>query len=486
MINSVRIQFLKSILLIPGMSLLSRLVYSHAQKLLIKNFSNHPEIKDILLTSKLDSPDFIFGKSDLNFIIIAKDISHPKLILKEFREFIKRNWTTKLTINTIYVPIVTEEELETNLIRNYLTRSTYQDHVQWYSLFQEQTIPIERESKHLYFMRWNSFQSLDYFLFKGQSQKETRSLTKNIYWPIVELSKFYPNIIRHRERLRRSFSLIHLFMNLSRLFRAYFIKEAWSCLLNDRESNITQESSSNSTPPSIDSNEIKYFESLLELDFIEDITLSPSLIQNSSTEIQGKIFIDFIINSKILEKNILNRLVNLQQGIQSLNYTGIKYRLRFIPKELYILKFKHSFFAFPLESLYRSSKMFSFKQIDYSLNIDRTDIRSACTNFFIMQFMRFRSLEQKTDLIGSKFIKSLNLMYKYYLVLSYLKDDEVKFESRDKHIRDHLTPQFSDIAHSDIVSEEDWLIIKAQLIYLLKGIREELSIKDPSLKNLKF
>ncbi len=100
--------------------------------------------------------------------------------------------------------------------------------------------------------------------------------------------------------------------------------------------------------------------------------------------------------------------------------------------------------------------------------------------------MRFRSLQQKTDLIGSRFIKSLNLMYKYYLLSEYLKGEEFKLQTSESKISIFLTPQFSTIKLDDEVDEENWKIIKAQLLYLLKDIRDELIKYDSSLKLLRF
>ena len=102
------------------------------------------------------------------------------------------------------------------------------------------------------------------------------------------------------------------------------------------------------------------------------------------------------------------------------------------------------------------------------------------------QFMRFRSLQQKTDLIGSRFIKALNLMYKYALLHSYLKGEPLPLNLSTKKMRELFTPQFNEIALDDNVTNDHWKLIKAQLIYLLKEIREELSKQDQSLKLLKF
>jgi hypothetical protein len=143
-------------------------------------------------------------------------------------------------------------------------------------------------------------------------------------------------------------------------------------------------------------------------------------------------------------------------------------------------------YPFPLEPLFRLKNTFSLKQREYHFDIQKDYIIRASIHFLITQFMRFRSLEQKTDLIGSKFIKSLNLMYKYYLLVTYLETQKFSLAYNEQEIRKCLTPQFSNISASSEVTEQDWLIIKSQLLYLLKKIRNQLIKFDPNLKALRF
>ena len=77
-------------------------------------------------------------------------------------------------------------------------------------------------------------------------------------------------------------------------------------------------------------------------------------------------------------------------------------------------------------------------------------------------------------------------MYRYYLLLEYLKYNQVDVKTSEKEIRAVLTPQFSTIDLFDEVTDAQWKVIRAQLIYLLKKIRIELIKFDKELKAITF
>ena len=236
----------------------------------------------------------------------------------------------------------------------------------------------------------------------------------------------------------------------------------------------------------IEANLKKHLLELLKLNYIDDITIIPPLIQKEPDTITGKIFLDVHINQEVSIKNTFTKLGPLVNHIKDLEGVMFKLRVRITTDSLYEQQNKLSLYPFPLEPLFREKQTYSLAHKTYRFNTERKQIILASIHFLNGQFMRFRSLQQKTDLIGSKFIKSLNLMYKYYLLSEYLKGHQLKFETNEKKIRDHLTPQFSEIAIDDVVQEEDWKIIKAQLKFLLKSMREELVKHDPGLKVLRF
>ena len=222
------------------------------------------------------------------------------------------------------------------------------------------------------------------------------------------------------------------------------------------------------------------------MEFITDFTLTPSLIQRSFQKVAGKLFIDIHVNRDIVSKNYIHQLDNLKIGIKEFQTSKLKFRIRYTTEKLYQLQNENAYYPFPLEAFFRKYSTYSVAKNDYQFLIDHDQIICASVHFLTSQFMRFRSLEHKTDLIGSKFIKSLNLMLKYYLLSEYLKGKEFKFGFSETEVREYLTPQFSNIKMSDPVTSEQWKIIEAQLLYLLKDIRDELCQYDTSLAVLRF
>ena len=219
---------------------------------------------------------------------------------------------------------------------------------------------------------------------------------------------------------------------------------------------------------------------------IDDITLTPTIIRPRKERFQGKIFLDIHLNSFISTNDHFMTLENLKDQIKKYQSEMAKFRIRLTTKSLYHVQNEMALYPFPLEALYRRERTYSMNNYIYEFQLDHEQIIMASIHFLTGQFMRFRSLQQKTELIGSKFIKSLNLMYKYYLLWDYLKTKKFNPLSDEVKIRNLLTPQFSQIHILDEVTQEDWIIIKAQLKYLLKNMREELVKYDESLRILRF
>lgn len=446
-------------------------------------YKGKENIVDIILTSSLKSKDFLLGQSDLDFLIIVDNNCHPKTILNDFRKFINTSSQLRITINQTYIPILTESELKTDTIKSFLIRKSYQDIVKWESIcFKKDYVFHLRKQDHFAII-YNSIQSLDFHFLKEGARKSNRTRIKSIYRSIQNLKKFYPQDLTFPRKWKERSHFLQSFPIFSTLGSKTFFSNVWQVLTThlDEHKKISKYQE-----VSLDPKFIKYLNSLLSIDFIKDFTLTPTLIQRNQDKIQGKLFIDIHVDQNICLKNYIQQIDNLKMGIKEYETEKLKFRIRLTSSFLYKIQNEYAYYPFPLEALYRKQKTYSINKFKYDYLINHEHIILASIHFLTTQFMRFRSLQQKTDLIGSKFIKSLNLMYKYYLVSEYLKGNEFKLEASEKAIRESLTPQFSDINSLDDVTEEQWKIIQAQLLYLLKDIRDELVKYDPTLKILRF
>src|SRR5690606_26899866 len=120
----------------------------------------------------------------------------------------------------------------------------------------------------------------------------------------------------------------------------------------------------------------------------------------------------------------------------------------------------------------------------YHFEISHQATQRAIMNFLLMQFMRFRSDHLETGLIGSKFIKSLNLILKYQMIYEFLLSGKINIPSSYNEMLERVTPQLTHLKAQDIISDSEWNIIKLQLLYYLKNIRFILCEKHPELKAL--
>jgi hypothetical protein len=428
------------------------------------------------------SEGFFYGQSDLNFLILVKTDCHPKLILNEFREFISQDIVTSLIVNTAYVPVLTQEEFSIPQIKSFLIRNIHKKEINWKSVFNKNNFSFHLNDIEHSAISFSAMQNLDFYLFRSLEPKTPRVRIKNIHRDLVTLESFYPLEISLSSKWKKlaKWTQYHPIINF--LFYKTFIKQTWLILTS-----ITPQLGEKKTknPLILDQKLEDHLQSLLELDFIQDITITPSIIQNNLEVLKGKLFIELHIKDQLIT-DYYGQLNNIKEGFKLYESKNLKFRIRVIASSIYFLQNKNALYPFPLEPLLRNKITYSVAGNDYKYNVSKDQILKSTIYFFVSQFMRFRSLEQKTELIGSKFIKSLNLMYRYYLLLDYLKNKEFKFHHSEKEIRSCLTPQFSEIQINDVVTEEDWIIIRSQLLYLLKGIRAELSQYNGDLKKLKF
>ncbi len=475
--------WLKIISYLPFTKFILKAYYLAAIKQVKKEFINNSQVIDILLTSKMDAKEFIFGQSDLNFLIIVHNDSHPKTVLNEFRDLIHISSFLKSVINTSYIPILTQAEIKTDVIKSYLIQNQSKETFTWPSIMGRNDYRFLMGKQDHFAMLFHSFRSIDHYLLRIKKPKNIRAKTKSIYTAFTHIHRFAPLYIQISKSWERKCTRIYRFPVLAFFLKKSLEKEHFKAITHHvypqtqlKEYQFEQ----------FDYNLIKFLKSLLQLEFIDDFILNPSLIQPHNDQFSGKIFIIILVNKKILKKNYLNQLENLKNSIRKYENDQTKFRIRFMSIALYELLNTKALFRFPLEPLNHQVNAFSVKSIQYKYIVNYDQIQLASIHFLTTQFMRFRSLKQKTDLIGSKFIKSLNLMYKYHLLWEHLKGKPFEIHRSVTEIRELFTPQFNDISLEDEVTEEDWIIIKSQLIYLLKGIRDELARKDTSLKFLKF
>ena len=472
----------------PFVESLLKLIYGHALKVLKNEFTFHTEITDILLTSKPKSKNFIYGHSDFNILIIVHDNCHPKGVLNEFRAFLKKSILLDFVFNSVYIPILTESEIKTDTIKSFLVRKSYEEKVSWNSILHGRPLSFNLRKQDQFALLHNAFQSLDYFLLKEPKEYFTRSFFKYTTNATKVLTRLQPKNFQTTPALFKYTARIQSFFLLSHLYRKKFLSETWRCLTSGEASQEKTPLKKHTDPQfcPIEENLYLYLTDILKNPMIDDITLTPTIIRPRKERFQGKIFLDIHLNSFISTNDHFMTLENLKDQIKKYQSEMAKFRIRLTTKSLYHVQNEMALYPFPLEALYRRERTYSMNNYIYEFQLDHEQIIMASIHFLTGQFMRFRSLQQKTELIGSKSIKSLNLMYKYYLLWDYLKTKKFNPLSDEVKIRNLLTPQFSQIHILDEVTQEDWIIIKAQLKYLLKNMREELVKYDESLRILRF
>lgn len=477
------LKLLKIFSYLPLGSLPLRYGYYLALKKIRLEYISSPEISDILLTSQVDSKSFKYGHSDFNLLIIVADECHPKLLLKSIRAFIKDSLLTDLVINSVYMPILTESEFKSKTIKSYLVRKTSNDTLTWKSIFTEDKKIFKLKKQDQYALIHNAVQTIDFFLLKEHEFYLSRTSFKNISNAIKTLNRLAPKKFKSSKQLVKTSALLQQHFYLNVFYKKRYLRETWRCLTSQTP-NLNAEESPNIIP--LGPRLLKHLKQTQELTIIDDITVTPTIIQRKDEFFTGKIFLDLHLNPHILTNDNFTELEQIKREIKEFESENLKIRVRLNTVGFYELINERAFYPFPLEGLYRADRTYSLAGYHYNFNIDKKHIIYASIHFLTAQFMRFRSLEQKTELIGSKFIKSLNLMYKYFLLAEYLKGNGFQLQTSEAEIRSYLTPQFSEVSADDVVTEEHWLIIKAQLKYFLKQIRNELLKYDRGLRVLKF
>lgn len=468
----------------PFFEIIYRFFYARSLRILRKSLQDIDGIHDVYLTSDTTSKDFVFGVSDYNIFVIVKNHGHPKKTLKEIRNKIKKSRTTSYIINTNFIPTLTLDEFKVPQFKSYLLRNSSRDIIVWKSILDnKKTIKINASDTGWYPLIYAGMQDLDAGLFKELHDKPKRTRVKNISRSLRALDKYFSAEFSVHKNYFKKAKVYLRYPTLLNFSYKSFLKNSWLEIISlDTKSKTAV---SKQTIKISRDFEVALI-NIMSSKFIDDITLTPSLIQLNSDRVTGKIYIDVHINDLFLKSIFFDKRISIRKEIETFQTDDLKFRIRFVSSHFHHFQLSIMATPFPLESLYRNEKCYSLKNINYSHTIDQKFTREAAINFFIIQFMRFRSSKQKTDLIGSKYIKSLNLMYRFYLLNQYLEFKEVQFTNNIEEVKELLSPQFSNIDPLQTVNAQDWIIIRAQLIHFLKQIRTHLVKTDKNLKHLRF
>lgn len=462
---------------IPFVRLGLESIYQKKLSQLKAQYSDHPELKDILVLSYL--PDFIYGRSQFTILLVTKKSVHPKAFLNQFRDKLSERSLNRVIFNLAYIPVLSEKEFQLDILRGFLIRNSLRDTVKWKSLLREKDTISYLGKQNEFAIKYSSFQNISQYFLSLQPQSDFITMIKNIRRSVNNFKQYYPELIPELTYFNIQARRLHHYPFLRWFVANRFYKSCWQ-VLNFQESMVDLP---HEKTPSVDS-QLDFLKPLTELEFIDDIFVTPSLIQFNPESWQGKMYVDLILNEKY--KGGLKKLKRLKEEISSQSSDHLKYRVRFTTKALFEISGQASLYPFPLEPLVRKKKGISIKGRKYPFLVDFEELTLANIHFLVTQFMRFRSLKQKNELIGSKFIKSLNLMYKYHLLAKFLEGEEFKLDHSLTEIRSFFTPQLSHLRVTDPVEASDWKIIEAQLKYLLKKIRLSLIRYDDSLFELRF
>lgn len=488
--NNIRRNLILILCLIPFFRDLLRVLYNFALRKVKKVTDHHPEIIDIFLTSKMSDHDFIYGSSDLNLIFVVENSSHPREILINIRKSLSGIWPVNMLVNLDGLQVFKEVEIQTPLIRSYLNVQRTGKSITWKSILTKKDFEFSLKEQDHFAIQRNYVKNIEHFLLNKVkigilNRHWIRSFGKNIFKSITGLHQYdiiktdiNPTWMRYSKKI----------IGLSWFSRMYFTGvrvltfKTIDCEPIPIGKGLT-------IPDNYPNRLNRFCEKLLENDLVEDIILNPALIQLNSEEVKGRIYIDIIMGqthtsfSADIIHSISDEILNFIDEVDDLEP---KYIFSFNTYAFIKLKAKYLLSINPLEHIYRYQSSHSMMGIKYNFTPHKKQLERASIYYLLNQFMQFRSMEHKTHLIGSRFIKSLNIIYRYQLLLGHLKGKEFAVSHSYKSIMDQLSPQLSTIKPNDRVSKELWGLVRAQMLYLLKKIRDELAKEHPSLKNLQF
>ena len=136
------IKCIKLISVFPVLNLSLFLLYAWARKNLATKLTQLQGIKDVIIISDLSTGEFILGQSDFNLLVIAHNDYPTAKILKKLRQDIRGNILLNLVFNSESLPITTEQEIETSLLKSYLLKSYTHKMITWDSLIYNKKMTI--------------------------------------------------------------------------------------------------------------------------------------------------------------------------------------------------------------------------------------------------------------------------------------------------------------------------------------------------------
>jgi hypothetical protein len=476
--------------LIPFFRIILKYLYLYALKKLRILAQSTEDILDILLVSNMKDYDFVYGSSDLNVIFIVRDGVYPKEFLEHTRKELLNIWPANLLVDIKNLSVLKMSELKTPLIRNTLLTRFESEEVSWKSVLKKDDFKFILKEQDHHNIQFRYIKSLEKMLLNPKkniliTRHWIRSFGKAMFFSLNGLIKYRLIDKTPSKRWTKLAKKIITFSFFSR--NKYNELRVESFKLIDCENykkSIYREDSDH-----YDDNLLNFCHSLLEYPIIEDVVLNPALIQLDTDNVKGKVFIDIMIGQTKSGFNS-DHFHHLQGGIDlflsSLDKNHPKYVFQFATYSLFKIKCEQALFHYPLEYFYRVEQSYSIKGFRYKFEMHKRQLEKASIQYLMSEFMGFRTHKHRDYLIGSRFIKSLNIIYRYQLLLNYLKGQEFAVSHSYKSIMEELSPQLQEIKPLQVVDEELWKLIRSQMLYILKRTRDELSKKNPSLKNLQF
>ena len=450
--------------------------------------SDIEEIEDIILISKLNHKHFVYGQSDLRLVFVIENDAHPKQILSQIREGIKPLWPANILVNTDELSVLKRAELETPMIRSFLVKKFFQDKVKWKSICTKEIYSFNLKPQDHFSIQYEYLRNIENFIFNVNNNflstnEEFRSFTKKIYNSITGLKRYdliTKEISKEWNKLAVKTMGFSFFKN-----KKY---EKFKLLSFIQVDGISKEKKlRGDLPENYEEEFLSFCVKLVNCDYIYDLFLAPAFIQLDHHHNKGRIYIDVLLDTKNITASKYDKLIDSIKGFQkSQRDSDTRFIFNITTYEINHLKDTHILSDYPLRGFYRAQQGYSFNEYKYEYSTTRKQIERAAIHYLLTQFMFFRSKEHREQLLGSKFIKSLNLIYQYKLLLENLKGKEFAISHNYKSIMEELGVQLYYLRPDDVINEENWNIIRAQMLFILKQIRDELSKKYLSLKNIQF
>tara|TARA_B100001971_G_scaffold61895_1_gene56834 strand:+ start:31147 stop:32622 length:1476 start_codon:yes stop_codon:yes gene_type:complete len=476
----------------PFARFILKVLYLYSLRRFKRIIREYDEIRDVYLISKLHDKNFVFGLSDMNFVIVVDNDAYPKQILKELRKNLKNSFPANILIDKERLPIIYEKEFETPLIRSFLISDINNNEVSWFSILQNKRVNFNCPPQGRYAMKFFLMRKLEIFFMHSSNivlhKNWLRSYGKFIDLALKNLS--VEGLLKNSMDPQYQ-KLSQKIFSLSPLARFYYPKHnvhTWKLLASEKIPFQRYLGNSKDYPVEL----IQFCEKLMVQDCVEDILLTPALLQIHDNQVRGKVFIDVLLSERVSEleygkiKNIRKLIQDFDEDNELQESIRLKTDFKLSTLSLLELQSQKSLFPYPLEVYYRQRKTFSVRGRKYLIKVSKPIIEKSIIHFTLLQFMRFRSAEFKTGLIGSRFIKSLNLMNRYILILEYLEKKDFVVPNNYEDMLAKITPQLSHMKPNQEVTKEQWPLIQAQLLYTLKKIRDILSNEHPSIRNLTF